>query len=381
MTINLTDLANKRAKAAEGLTISDHQIDLSKFTGSEVVFTGVGSRGLVFKNAHDVEIIFREAVIDNSSTGVTLKFDGVTNNIKLNGEGTSKLFGKAGNSASQMIYFLGKWSNVEVCGFESDQRRDNKTGSTVTGANCQFAGVSDTSHSLGDLYIHNMIYRNSGDESNYVNNYSGIGSWAKGKNLRAEHCYSYGSGRDPYQVQGFENVLYRNCYAENAGKEADSNHWSGFSINGGIKTLLIEDCGIVNVAQLIYGGTEGTTIKAMLKNVKYVQGTHAGSRSNSSLYLKGPGQWTLNKCQIEAPNVKAAAITADGCQVILMEPNVIEAPDVDRLFNAGTVSKVIPNPTIVQEPITINHEITTDYLGNSTERYLLPSGQELVPKP
>lgn len=373
MIINLVDLANKKAKPAEGLTISDHTLDLAKFTGSELIFTGIGTRGLVIKNSKQVQITFQDVTIDNGSTGVLLKFDGVTSQIKTSGINT-KLFGKAGNSASQLIYFVGTWSNVEIAGFELDQRRDNKTGSTTTGAALQLAGVLSSTHNLGDVYIHDIIIRNAGDEGNYVNHFDKGSGYAQGENLRVEDVSVFGSGRDYLQQWGFKNVNYRRCYGENGGKEADANHCSAFSMNGYTENLLIEDCNFKNVAQLIFSGNPapGKQIDARIYRTRYDQGTHAGARNNQATYLKGPGKYYFEECEIFAPNVLQAAITADGCNVEYSNCN-ITAKDTDRVFNGGTVKEV---PFVRTYHTTADIEEVT--LGGVTTRTAWIEGKKYI---
>lgn len=381
MIIKLEDLAAKRVKSSEGLVVSDHTFEMSGFSG-QLIFTGKGTRGIVIKNPKG-EIKFQDCVIDNAGTGVVIKLDGKYDGVKLNGSGTTKLFGKAGNSQSQMIYFQGTWSNVEVCGFDIDQRRDNKIGSTTTGSCLQMAGVLSSTHSLGNVHVHDMILRNCGDEGNYENNFERGAGYAQGEYLTVENVKVFGSGRDFFQQWGFKNATYRNCYGENGGKEADSNHCSALSMNGWTEELLIEDCQFDNVAQLIYSGTPapGKKIFATIRNVVYNQGTHAGNRNNGAAYLKGPGLYRFENCLINAPEVKLAAITADGCTVeLLADSNKITAPDVDRLFNGGSVTKFIPPPVEKIDTIEVTRIVTTPYNQSSTTEYFLEDGSELILK-
>lgn len=379
MIIQLEDVLNKTARGSEGVVISDTKIDLSKFTGSEVVFTGKYSKGLLLVARPQIEVTFRDAYIDNTTENETIEVIGTYNQFKLNGSGSTKLFGKAGNVAPQMIFMRGIWSNLEICGFESDQRRDNKTGWTKTGANCQLAGVLNVNHNLGKVWIHDMIFRNSGDESNYCNNFERGAGYAQGDVLIVENCKSFGSGRDPYQQWGFRNVTYRNCYAENAGKEGDSNHWSGISQNGWCEELLVEDCEFKNMAQLIYSGAPepGKHIYATFRNVKYDQGTHAGTRANSACYLKGPGKYTFEYCSINAPTAKYAGISMDnGAEVFLLaDTNKIVAPDIDRF---GTVQYFTPPPTTEKRTEELTVVETRDYTGTVIETKYYLGDQELI---
>lgn len=368
MNITLEDLARKTVKGSEGVTISDNKIDLSKFTGSELILTGKYTKGLYLILRPQIQITFKDAVIDNAATTVTVKLDGVYDQVKVSSSG-SKLFGKAGNAASQMIYFNGTWSNVEVSGFEIDQRRNGNTGNTTTGPNLQFAGVFKAGHNLGKVHIHDMIYRNSGDESDYDNYNNGSTGAAPGEELLVENCKSFNSGRDVFQQWGFKKVTYRDCYGENAGLEAEPNHCSAFSMNGGTEILLIENCEFKNIAQLIFSNYDGKSIKAILNNVRYTQGAHAGSRNNQAAYLKGPGEYTFKNCVIDAPSVKEAAITADGCKVMIEPSCKITAPKLSRAFNGGSVVQTNPPPVTVTSHQDLEVNTTTTWDNVVTAKY------------
>lgn len=371
MIVTLEDLQNKTARGSEGAVISDNKIDLSKFTGSELVLTGKYTKGIYLIARPQIEVTFKDAIIDNSLTNPTLKIDGVYDQIKVEGI-NAKFYGKAGNAASQMIFFNGTWSNVEVCGFDLDQRRDNKTGSTVTGSACQFAGVKNINHNLGKVYKHHLIIRNAGDEGSYDNHFALDGGYAQGEEIVVEDCEVYGSGRDFFQQWGFRNAIYRRCYGENGGKEANPDHCSALSMNGYTESLLIEDCEFKNVAQLIYSGKPepGKTIDAKIYRTRYDQGVHAGNRNNSAAYLKGPGTYYFEQCEINAPNVLQAAITADGSQVTYSGCK-INAKDIDRLFNGGTVKEV---PFVRSYPA----EVVETTMAGLTTKKLLYNGQEIV---
>lgn len=378
MNIALEDLARKTVRGSEGVTISDNKIDLSKFTGSELVLTGKYTKGLYLIVRPQMQVTFKDAVIDNASTNVTVKIDGTYDQFQLSGVNT-KLFGKSGNAASQMIYFNGTWSNVKAGGFEIDQRRDSKTGSTSTGACVQFAGVLKAGHNLGDVHLYDMTVYNAGDEGGYTNHFALDGGYARGENLLVENFKVYGSGRDFDQQWGFRNVVYRKCYGENGGKEADPNHCSALSMNGYTETLLIEDCDFKNVAQLVYSGAPepGKKIDAKIVRVKYDQGTHAGARNNQAAYLKGPGKYHFEDCEINAPNVLQAAITADGSQVTYTNCKIV-AKDIDRLFNGGTVTEIIPQPVVKVTDVAAKLEETT-FKGVTTKK-LIYDNQEFIIK-
>jgi hypothetical protein len=375
MIINLQDLAAKRAKPDQGLTISDHTLDLAKFTGSELMFSGTGLRGLVIKSAKQVEISFKDCVIDNAGTGVTLKFDGITRQIAVNGNASTKLFGKAGNSASQMIYFVGVYSDISIGGFEIDQRRDGKQGTTVTGAAVQFAGVLESSlNSIGNISIRAMIIKNAGDEGVYVNHFKksdGGKVYADGEGLLIDGVKVYRSGRDFMQQQGFKDVYIYNCYGENGGLEADSNHCSALSMNDGeTESILVENSTFVNVGQLAFVGKSNVSKKVTFKNVTYDQGTHAGAYSNQAMYLKGNGEYTLNNTKIIAPNVKRSIVCADGATVKYDLTDAFIGSRMDYAFNGG---KFIEVPVIKQMDLPVEIEETS----NSRRVFLIYEGKRI----
>lgn len=378
MIISLEDLAAKRVKSTPQVGISDHTITLTNAPKDhELIFTGKGTRGLVFKDAKG-KIIFRGVTIDNASTSVTLKFDGTYSDIKVDGEGTSKLFGKAGNAASQMIYFQGTWRNIEVCGFEIDQRRNSTPGTSTTGAAVQFAGVLKAGHNLGKVYQHNIIVRNAGDEPFYTNHFEKGSGYAQGDILITEDCEVYNSGRDFFQQWGFKDVTYHNCKGDNGALEADAerNHISALSMNGDTDTLLVENCEFKNIPQLVYSGTPTTKIKALFNGVKYTQGTHPGTRSNQSAYLKGkvlsdPNQrseYTFKNCVIDAPNNLICAISADKCDVVLIG-NKITSPKVSREFEPASVTVKLPDPVTVTTHGDLIIETTTTWDGMVSVKY------------
>lgn len=363
MQINLQDIAAKRAKPDQGLVISDHTLDLAKFTGSELLFTGTGSRGLVIKNARQVHVTFKDVVIDNAGTGITLKFDGVTDEIHLNGI-NARLFGKAGNSASQMIYFVGVWSDVEISGFEIDQRRDSRTGSTVTGACVQMAGVplaklrSLNKDNVGKVHWHDTIVRNAGDEGGYFGHFKKIADdgteMAEGEEIIVQGVEVYRSGRDFIQQQGFRNAIIRGCYGENGALEANADHMSALSMNGNTETLLVEGCNFRNIPQFIYSGG-GKSIEAKIKGNSFSRGTTT-LPSNQIAYLKGPGFFAFENNELDATGVKRSILCADGCTIGWDVTNKMIGSGLGYTFNGGNF---IESPVIVNHPAEVIEEKTS----------------------
>lgn len=385
MNITLEDLAKKTVRGSEGATISDNKIDLSKFTGSELVLTGKYTKGILFVMRPQIQVTFKDAIVDNSTTNETIELEGIYDQVMLWGDGSTKLFGKAGNSASQMIFFKGTWSNIAIGGFEVDQRRNSAINSTVTGASLQFAGVPTKSlgeSGNGKVHVYDMIFRNSGDETLYVGHFKKIRDdgveMADGVELIVERVKAENMGRDFGQQRGFKKVTFKDCQAKNIGLEAHNDHCSGFSLNdGSTEEILLDNCTIENAKQFVYGGSTTKSIKATIRNSKYIQGTHAGTRANSALYLKGPGQWALENSEINAPNVLQAAITADGSQVTYTNCKIV-AKDIDRLFNGGTVKEIESQPVVKVTDVMAQLEETT-FKGQTT-RKLLYDNQEFVLK-
>lgn len=375
MIIALEDLAAKRVKSTPEVTVSDHTLTITSAAPKdhELIFTGKGTRGLVIRDPKG-SIIFRGVTIDNASTGVTLKFDGTYDSIKVDGDGTTKLLGKAGNAASQMIYFLGTWSNVELCGFDIDQRRNSASGSTTTGACVQFAGVLKAGHNLRKVHEHDMTVRNAGDEGNYVNNFERGSGYAQGDVLLVENFKVFSSGRDFFQQWGFRDVTYRDCYGENGALESNKDHISALSMNGDTDSLLVENCEFKNIPQLVYSGLPTVKIKALFDNVRYTQGTHSGSRSNQAAYLKGRGditntsEYMFKNCTIDAPNALICAISADKCDVVLIG-NKITAPKISREFEPASVTTKIPDPVTVTTHGDLIIETTTTWEGMISVKY------------
>lgn len=360
MNIVLEDVARKTARGTDGVVISDNKLDLSKFTGSEVIISGKYAKGLNIIVRPQIQVTFKDVVIDNATTNVTVKIDGTYDQFKLEGI-NAKLFGKAGNAASQMIFFNGVWSNVSVGGFEIDQRRDNKTGSTTTGAAVQFAGVLESSlKSLGKIALYNIIIKNAGDEGIYVNHFKKVDNgitYADGEELFINNVKVYRSGRDFLQQQGMRNVTINNCYGENGGLESDSNHNSALSMNDGETEFInVINSTFVNVGQLAFVGASKVYKKVNLNNVTYDQGTHAGAYSNQAMYLKGNGEYFIKNSKIIAPNAKRSLICADGSFVNWDISNTFIGPRMDYSFNKGLF---IEQPLITTRTAEVIEERTS----------------------
>lgn len=373
-TITLEDLAAKKAKPSEGLVISDHMLDLTKFTGSELRITGKGTKRIGFMNAHG--LISTPCEIDYPGTNNIFKFDGTTKNLKLDGTG-GKLLNAAGNSISQAIYFVGVWSDIELCGFYINQRREFVNGVWSSGAaGIQFQGVTKEGHNLGNVYVHDIVGENIGAEGLYGNHFTSNDNGKKyvmGETLTVERVRFNRTGRDPFQQQGFRKVEIKNCSASYGGLQNNTSHCSGLSMNDGpyTESILVKDCAFDNVPQLAYLG-EGPT-KALFEGVHYVQGN--AMRVNQSIYSKV--DLTINSSAITAPNVLIAAITADGAQVELVAPNTITAPKLARSYNGGSVIETIPPPIVKEYTDEIKVVETTTFDGIKTFQYFY-RGQELI---
>lgn len=355
-TITLEDLASKKAKPAEGLVISDHMLDLTKFTGSELRITGKGTKRLGFMNAHDV-IISTPFEIDYPGTNNILKFDGTTNNIQVNGTG-GKLANAPGQSISQAIYFVGVHSNIELFGYSINQRRDPATG--MEGAACiQLAGVVKDGHSLGKVYIHDITGMNIGAEGFYGNHFSSMKDGkpvATGEELKIERVNFKRLGRDGIQQQGFKNVIIKKCTVREAGLQGKSDHCSALSMNDGPTTesILVEDSVFEHVPQLAFIGSGPT--KSTFRNVEYNQGTYVGQPVNQAMYLKGI-EHRIENCRITSHEAVRSLICADGSKVLWsIESTLQGGPKMGYAYNGGSFEEF---PVVKEGTVPILTETTS----------------------
>jgi hypothetical protein len=390
--IKLESLAAKTEKSDAELLISDHTIDGRSITksGYELVITGIGSRGLVFKNFHGssgkdpVRIIFRNAFITMSSNSVVIKMNANDWYVDLVCD-NCKLTALPGGGASQVIYWEGDFNKgARVIGFDIDQGRPIKTMETSGGSAIQFAGAYSSRCNVTNWPGYEYIdiiktkVRGANDEVAYIghNNITdGYGPVKTGV-VTIEDLDGDGSGRECIQITNSDSSFIRRAKCRNASLEKDNLHWSSLSLNEANKYVLVEDSYFEGAAQPVFAGALKVSGSTTFRNNTFIQRTDY--TAPSALYLKGTDKYTYT---LENNTITAAtiAITADGSPVSLIaDSNTITATTLKRIFNAGSVFNYTPPPTTtktVGELIIIE---TRDYTGKVIETKYYYGSQELI---
>jgi hypothetical protein len=390
LTFSLEDLGAKRVKSNADVVVSDHTFDGrgATKTGYEIVITGTGTRGLVFKNFHGaskedpVKIIFRGTKFNMTGSGVVIKMAENNWHTSLICEGC-EIKALPGGSASQVIYYIGDFiKGARIEGFTIDQGRPDKTMETSGGAAIQLAGSysasCNASNWKGYEYIDliNNTVKNANDEIYYVghNNVTdGYGPVSTGA-VTIDGLVGDGSGRECIQVTYADTLRIKNAKCSRASLEKDGLHWSSLSLNDKNKYVLVEDSFFEGAAQPVYSGALKHAGQAVFKNCTFIQ--RMDYTAPSALYLKGNANYshTFVNCTIVA---KAIAITTDSGPVKLIgETNTISSPTLMRPFN-GTLA-FIPEFTTNNKAETIQVQTTTTWEGTTSTKYYL-NGVELRP--
>lgn len=381
--ISLEGLAKKTEKSDGEISISDHTIDGKSITksGYTLVFTGKGTRGLVFKNFHGtsgkdpVKIIFKDAIINMASNSVAVKMsandwyvDLVCENCQING--------LPGGGASQVIYWEGeKHKGARVIGFTIDQGRPADMLKTVGGSAIQFAGSYSASCNVtnwaGYEYIDliNNTVRRANDEIYYIghNNVTdGYGPVRTGV-ITINGLDGDGSGRECVQITNADTVRGKNIKCRNGSQERDNLHWSSLSLNDKNNYVWFEDSFFEGVAQPVYSGALNHSGSTTFKNCTFIQ--RKDYTAPSALYLKGNAnyKYILANCTIVANQY---AITSDSGPVYLVgTTNAISSPTVLRPMK-GTLSYIPETTTSThQEPVQVVETVTWE--GVKTVKYYL----------
>lgn len=401
MVIDFTALKNKQVKSNAAVLISDHTIDgrLLVKPGYWIEFVGASTRGIVLKNFigtadNPVKFTLRNVTNKRTDKGVTIKVGDYMQNFIIDGTNTTSIKALAGGSADQIIYLEGKFLlNPTIQNFpdiDGGRPRDMKT--TVGGAALQIKGwntadCNGSNWNIGNVTIDNVHITNANDEIFYLLHNTTIGNYTRGKILRVRNSSGRGAGRDGGQAIAFDSVIFINCVFDDLGREMESNHISGFSLNAGNKNILIENCRVTNSPQFIYSGTEGVEGNATIKNSYFDQGsaqfidpkTGKLTSGNQALYLKADKNpnfiYTLIDNTIIAPKVLRSAIAVDNA-TLRYSGNNISAPV--EFYRAGGTVQLIELPVIKNYFISIQVQETT-IGGQTTIKYFLPSGVELKP--
>lgn len=359
-------LANKQVKSTANYTVSDNTLDFKNIDHQGVYyvrFIGEYPKRLVIKNLIGGDVILEGSIktaTDNKSfqlmdcKRITLDLIGA-----INGSGY-------GGTCGQLIYFSGKWQNVIIKG-----GRLHQSGSSG-GAALQFESVSDINFNHGKVVIDGLIVTGAMGEGLYMGYNQPTKSYLDTLIVRNTNISN--TRRDFWQQANVNYTLYENNIGTNGGLEMNTDHVSGFSLNGKNDVVIIRKNNVSSIGQFIYSSTAS---KIQLDSNVYTQGNHVGVRMNQAIYTKSAMKLQSNV--INAPAAKEAAITADGCQVEVMAPNNIVATKLYRTFNGGSVIQTIPPPTVKEFIDDLSVTETTTYEGVKTYRYVY-KGVELVPK-
>lgn len=370
MTIILEASKVKVSNPDTSFSISDNTMDWKSVSRTDYTFElkGNGTRNLVIKNLwgtlNSPAVIDCNFIIRHGGTAPIIKFVNCRYWKVL--FGGSQIYG-SGNNQSQPIFIEGTCKGWEFIGGYINQGRNSQGGETKGGACFQAASAESSSlnasnHNAEYAIQRGIILENCCDEGFYLFKYTGSGTYkpSGAEYALIENCRVVNSGRDPFQGRGIKRFELLNNHAENWGLELETNHISGVSWNAENPSGLIKGNSFINGPQFIFAGTEGIYTKVDIEDNVYEQGTHAGVRSNQACYLKGPGEYILKNNVIKAPNVKLAALTADGCRIVVESTNVITAPTLYRTFNNGSVTQPKPPPvTVVTHQDLEVHTTTT----------------------
>lgn len=379
MIITLEGSKVKVANPDTGFSISDNTMDFKSVARSGYGFEiiGSGTRNLVIKNLwgtlNSPAIIDCNFIIKHGGTAPIIKFVNCRYWKVL--FGSSQIYG-SGNNQSQPIFIEGPCKGWEFIGGYINQGRGSQAGGTNGGACFQAASAESSSlnasnHNAEYAIQRGMILENCCDEGFYLFKYTGTGAHkpSGSEYVLIENCTVINSGRDPFQGRGIKRFEIINNSAENWGLECEPNHISGVSWNAENPSGLIKGNRFIKGPQFIFAGTEGIYTKVDIEDNVYEQGNHAGVRSNQACYLKGPGEYIFKNNVINCPSVKQAALTADGCKIVVEHDNVITAPTLYRTFNNGLVTQPKPPPVTVVTRGDLEIHTTTTWDNIVTIRY------------
>jgi hypothetical protein len=398
VTIKLEDLAvSGKVKSTTRLGISDHTIDGKSITNhiDTLFITGVGSRGLVFKNfhgqdsTHEYKIVLRNVKLGNASNGVTIKMNANNWYTALILQNTF-INGKKGGAASQLIYYEGEFNKgIRIEGdwiSTLDQGRHANAGRTDGGAMIQVAGsytarCNDANWDSEYVIVRKMRGRNANDEMVYIgHNHRGLESGYVAAGMGSVIVDSIdcdGAGREYVQITGAKKrAIVKNLMGRHGSLERSDLHWSGVSFNGGNGFEYLGYSHIEGVAQPVYAGTFGATGRCVIENNIFLQDTTYSAPG--ALYLKGDKNYsyTLERNYILARDY---SITADGVKVTMVgNSNYIRSFRGLRKFNGGEFLNYTPPPTIREFIDQLQVIETTPYEGQKSYRYIY-NGMELKP--
>lgn len=354
--ISFEALAAKTVKSTDKMTVSDNTIDF-KNIAQDVGFTGAYPKRLTLKNLPKGIIQIDGTITtatDNKSLQIAdckdISLDLTNGAIIGNGLSTGV--------CGQLIYIYGMWFNLEVIKGVLEQK--GKSG----GAAFQTESYSDVNYNHGTLVIDGTQVLRAMGEGFYI----GFNQPTKAflDRLEIRNTSVANSRRDFWQLGNVNDTIIENNRGTNGGLERNPDHISGFSLNGKNDRVLIKNNILDRVPQFIYSATQSNV---EVEGNTYTQGD--AMIVNQAIYTKSP--MTLRNNVITTPLAKEAAITADGCKVIVEGDNQIAAPRLARIFNGGSVSQT---PAIKRYPVEA--EVLESTINGSTTRKLLFEGKEFI---
>lgn len=354
--ISFEDLAAKTVNSTDKMSVSDNMIDFKNFA-QDVGFTGAYPKRLTLKNLPK-GIISIDGTITTATDNKSLQIADCKD-IFLNLT-NGAIIGKGASSGvcGQLIYIYGKWFNLSV--LKGTLEQNGQSG----GAAFQTESYSDVNYNHGTLSIDGTQVLRAMGEGFYI----GYNQPTKAflDRLEIRNTSVANSRRDFWQLGNVNDTIIENNRGTNGGLEKNPDHISGFSLNGKNDRVLIKNNIVDRVPQFIYSATQSII---EVEGNTYTQGD--AMIANQAIYTKSP--MTLRNNVISCPAVKEAAITADGCKVIVEGDNQVTAPKLARIFNGGSVTQT---PAIKRYPVTA--EVIESTINGMTTRKLLYEGKEFV---
>jgi hypothetical protein len=359
-------LAEKKVKSTANYTVSDASIDFKNIDhqGSYYVrFTGEFPKRLLLKNFIGMKIILEGTTITApASENKSLQLADCKRSIVELGTVT-------GNAAStgicgQSVYLYGKWQNMTFKGGLLHQNGNSG------GAAFQSESYSDPNYSHGKLVIDGLTVTKAMGEGIY--NLYNQPTKAYLDTLIIRNTTISNTRRDFWQQANVRYTIYENNKGENGGLEMNSDHVSGFSLNGKNTLVILRKNRVGTIPQFIYSSTQSTVY---VDSNRYDQGNHAGPRVNQAIYSKAI--MYLKSNIINTPAAKEAVVTVDGGTLNWDISSTFVGPKQFRYFNGG---KSIEHPFVTTSTDTITVKTSATSTEPTKTQYFTSSGVELVPK-
>lgn len=342
--IDLSKLANK---STANYTISGNSVDFKNIDheGTYTVrFIGELPNRLLLKNSNDCTIDMRESKINSpGSENKTLQLADCKDSKVLLGNVVSNA--ASTGTCGQSVFLYGKWKDMEIIGGNLHQN------GSKGGAAFQTESYSDPNYSHGTLIVDGLTVTQAMGEGMYI----GLNQPTKAylDTLIIRNTNISNTRRDFWQEGNVRYTLIENNRGSNGGLEKNTDHVSGFSLNGKNTKVIIRNNIVDRVPQFIYSST-ASNIEAYGNT--YTQGD--AMPVNQAIYTKSP--MTLTNNVITTPAAKEAVITADGAVVSWNVSNSFTGPKMFRYFTGGS-SAEFPYVQTKTEELTVEVEKTSTY--------------------